>query len=465
MNSLKNKHYEEDLKFFFRKIFNVHPKPDFKVSMDILKREKDYCFSQIKKCRSTEEFWKICQHFLHIMGDGHTSIMLSEFENVKFVPIFVLPIEGVFVIIKKFITKYESELEKINEGDIVLFIDGKEIESILQEKLKLTTYNNFGWAKYRVAQEIFKFISPNKKFIEVVLARKSGEIYSVQIPLVTEDELKIDEKEYQDKLNENIKNIEVKYFDDIKTGYLKYNSCKDRESIKKDNKHWLKELKKLNLEITDIPDMEEECWKLFQELQERNYENLIIDIRGNMGGNSNVAQVLFKYLTQKELQTYDCKIKISKEVKERSNSYESEEIGTLKEYDNNSMKFPYKSRLEEEKLAELNQFGGKVFILIDQAIFSSGEWLAVELYANDLGTFIGEPTGGGGEVPGDQIKFKLPNTKLQLYVSYKLFTPPLKNNLPGVIPHIWKRQSLADYRNNEDTVLEFVKNKIKKKRG
>ncbi len=39
-----------------------------------------------------------------------------------------------------------------------------------------------------------------------------------------------------------------------------------------------------------------------------------------------------------------------------------------------------------------------------------------------------------------------------------------KNNFPGVIPHIWKCQSLEDYRNNKDTVLEFVKKKIKHKR-
>lgn len=77
MEKIKSKQFEEDLYFFFEKIYNVHSKPDFKVSKETLKREKEYCFSRIKECSSVEEFWRICQHFLHIMGDGHTTLMLT----------------------------------------------------------------------------------------------------------------------------------------------------------------------------------------------------------------------------------------------------------------------------------------------------------------------------------------------------------------------------------------------------
>jgi hypothetical protein len=46
-------------------------------------------------------------------------------------------------------------------------------------------------------------------------------------------------------------------------------------------------IKELGLCLNDIPDMEEVCWNLFEELRTKGYKNLIIDIRGNRGGNSN----------------------------------------------------------------------------------------------------------------------------------------------------------------------------------
>lgn len=356
--------------------------------------------------------------------------------------------------------KKYSELEKIKKGDIVLNIDGKEIESILQEKLKLITYNNIGWGRIMASRDIFKFIDSDKSSVEVTLSRKSGDTHTVKLPLLKQSEVNNSPGENKDNLTGN---IQTEYFDEINTGYLKYSSCRDRGSLK--NEYWREKLKEMKLDLSDIPDMEEVCWELFQELRKRNYKYLIVDLRGNMGGNSSIAQVLYKYLTKKDLISYDCKVKISKEIKKKTGNYTFKRVGTFKEYNNVSLKFPYKSKIQGGKIAKIDQFSGTVYILIDRCVYSAGEWLAAELYANKLGTFIGEPTGGGGEVPGDQINFKLPNTELQLLISYKLFVPPSDKNLSGVIPHIWKRQSLQDYRKNKDTVLEFVKNKIKQQRG
>jgi len=87
-------------------------------------------------------------------------------------------------------------------------------------------------------------------------------------------------------------------------------------------------------------------------------------------------------------------------VIERYPHLASEPIGSLKRYPEQLLQYAYRSRLSDEKLASLEQFSGKVYVLINSDVFSSGEWLAAVLAANELGVFVGEPTGGGGSVPG-----------------------------------------------------------------
>jgi C-terminal processing protease CtpA/Prc len=172
-----------------------------------------------------------------------------------------------------------------------------------------------------------------------------------------------------------------------------------------------------------------------------------------------LGMMLYKYLTKKTLCSYSYDIKDSQEVKDFRKYYEWIENGTMLSNRDHNLEFPYNSRLDEDKLSTLQQFTGQVYVLIDNEVASSREWIASEMYANDLGIFVGESTGGGGTVPGDTIQLILPNTKLSLFISYKLFVSPVKPDATGVMPHIWKRQSLSDYWAAKDTVLEFVKEK------
>lgn len=450
-------HYKDDLDFLFDKVFSIHPRPDCRVSMDVLSKEQDYCYSRIRNCGSIREFYEIVQRFFNVMGDGHTGLVLTVTDNMSVAPIEVDIVEGAFVVRHVYRSVSEEyDLAKVDKGDVILFVDGQEMEKCLLDRLQLISFNNLDWGRRVAALQIFMFCGAHGSFMEVTLSKPDGCVDVVKIPLIAKEDIQQSSAHSKERIT---KCIESTVFDSIEAGYLKYRSCMDRDILRKG--YLGQQIKDLGLCLSDVPDIEEICWDLFEELRVKDYRNLIVDLRGNMGGNSSVGQVLFKYLTKKTLRTYDCDIKISQEVKDCIKAYHSRQNGEIIRYRNNTLEFPYNSRLDEDRLSRLQQFTGQIYILIDNEVFSSGEWLASEMYGNNLGTFIGEATGGGGSVPGDQITVVLPNTGLPLHVSYKFFVSPVEHDIPGVVPHIWKRQSLQDFWKGRDTVLEFVKEKCR----
>lgn len=217
------------------------------------------------------------------------------------------------------------------------------------------------------------------------------------------------------------------------TGYLRFRSCVDRAVAHP------AELEYLGVPMESVPDMEEECWDFFSHLASVGVRSLILDLRENEGGNSSVGEVLLKYLTNEPVPTYG----------------------------GGSIVYPYESRLDDQHLAQLPQFRGAVFVLIDSGVFSSGEWLAAQLRASNLATFVGEPTGGGGAVPGDQLRFELPNTGLILRVSSQFFTPPGGERVEkrGVYPDYWITPSIDDMSRGADPVLDYARSLVDRVRN
>jgi hypothetical protein len=81
------------------------------------------------------------------------------------------------------------------------------------------------------------------------------------------------------------------------------------------------------------------------------------------------------------------------------------------------------------------------------------------------GTIIGEETGGVTVSFGDIHVFKLPNTGLKIMTSWEqAFGSCGIDNQRGVIPDYIVKNSIEDYINHTDRVLEFTLNLINDKR-
>lgn len=63
--------------------------------MDVLLKERDYCYERLKNYKSLNDFLEIGQQFFYVFGDAHISLDLFDSRNMIMAPIETDIIEGV----------------------------------------------------------------------------------------------------------------------------------------------------------------------------------------------------------------------------------------------------------------------------------------------------------------------------------------------------------------------------------
>ena len=132
----------------------------------------------------------------------------------------------------------------------------------------------------------------------------------------------------------------------------------------------------------------------FRRVDSFGIENVIVDLRGNTGGNSLVANEFLRYLDVDQYRAWDCAVRYGWYLKW------------------------YRDQVYVNDRAEPT-FDGSLYVLTDLNTFSSGMDFAMLVADNDLGTLVGEPCGNLPDSYGDLLRFLLPNSKLRFNVSYK----------------------------------------------
>jgi len=159
----------------------------------------------------------------------------------------------------------------------------------------------------------------------------------------------------------------------------------------------------------------------FAEVGERNVRNIAVDVRRNGGGNSSVITEFFTHLNLERYTNYSGDIRYSEEAAQmrglsRTSGYVRGKPSPIRN-----------TRVKDPKL----RFGGKLYILTSARTFSGGNWFAVIVRDNGLGTILGEPTGNAPTSYGDVLSFQMPNAKLGFAVSYKKWVRPNPANDPA----------------------------------
>ncbi|WP_311487067.1 S41 family peptidase [uncultured Anaerococcus sp.] len=196
------------------------------------------------------------------------------------------------------------------------------------------------------------------------------------------------------------------------------------------------------------PDFEEDLDLLKTYLKKsKNKKALIIDLRGNGGGNSAYTNFyLYPMILGKkdfkdtheyilfrsdEVFKYDPQypeLRDSiKKIKDSDFKYLEENIPFLKkdkkmmdDIRKNYTHIIFNPGLENPcEFGDEYKFNGNLYLLIDEDVYSSGQIAAHFFRDNDLGTIIGEKTGGDG-IGTTPAMVKLPNTKYILRFSHEL---------------------------------------------
>ncbi len=163
----------------------------------------------------------------------------------------------------------------------------------------------------------------------------------------------------------------------------------------------------------------------FQVIKKHGVRNLVLDLRGNDGGDPFCAAPLFSYLEDKPY------------------PYFAAEYGKY-------------ARLAEPVPVAENAFRGNLITLIDGRCFSTTGHLVALLKYHGIGRLVGSETGGTYICNAATDELHLSNSRLMQFVSRSSFAAAVKNmdRKHGVQPEIEVRQHYKEYLAGRDSVME-----------
>ncbi len=187
--------------------------------------------------------------------------------------------------------------------------------------------------------------------------------------------------------------------------------------------------------------------KSFDSLSRQKVNKLIIDVRGNTGGQSDAGAMVLRYLTNKNLPQV-------------SKAYD-------KIHEDNAGWFNYRGQPGDIKELDLSeddmikpvdpekQFKGEVLVLFDEMTYSAGIIFITTVQDNKVAQTVGRPTGGFANQTGNIEAFQLPNTKLTVYAPSRKFIRVNGNtSIHSVVPDIVVNKADSIF-SGKDHVLEI----------
>lgn len=199
----------------------------------------------------------------------------------------------------------------------------------------------------------------------------------------------------------------------------------------------------------------------FVQIGSRKVQRLIIDVRGNEGGNDALGKHLYAHIARNDFRYYDrieVKVKRKRDVPNRGNVYLPRFIGLARWF----IRKDPQGRLLFRKHQNLGThhphrqaYTGNVTFLMDGLSYSvTSEFLAVARNEN-RGMFMGEESGGAyqGDNSGTFAIYKLPATGLDLGIplaGYYMAVKPESGISRGIIPDITLSPSRQDLLSGRD---------------
>lgn len=208
----------------------------------------------------------------------------------------------------------------------------------------------------------------------------------------------------------------------------------------------------------------------FAQIQRESIHSLILDLRDNEGGSSDLGDALLAYLTDQPVQQYaSMDVKVSEQIK----AY----------YGRSDLAYrhaPHYDAIVQAPSGTVLTFGGQplvpqpterrfhgdLYVLIGPETYSAATMLAATVKDFQLGLLLGEETGGLATQYADIYPFELPHTGLRCIVSHKRFLRPSGlDDGKGVVPDIEGAVAMNGQAQAGDPVLEHTLAHIRERRN
>jgi hypothetical protein len=388
----------------------THPNPYFTYSKEKFYEDISKVKQRIDKPLNVIEFYLLLEPIIVKLKDGHTDLELpiSEFNKINPNP-FRLPLKLKFSTKKPFIINQdayeESTSSKIPTGAEICSINGISADKIVSDIIAMTAGES---NEFRLAygSSFFTFFLKELYNIDKVYDinySSNGQQSSVNLRGIRETELtKLEKgKSQTTSASASAGPYQLHIMDSLSTAIIDFRSFKDKSAF--------------NLFADSA----------FSLLKEKGIKNLIIDIRYNLGGDSDIGDDFLQYFIDSDFTQYSKLVKkYSRLQKERYRNNENTCVGDsayieMMNKPNGSMEIEFSPMVKKRNTP--TSFVGNLFVLTSPFTFSSAADFAQAVKHYNLGKIVGEETGGMIVSFGDIVYAELPNSQIPFTISRCLY--------------------------------------------
>lgn len=433
----------EDVDFYLKTLEEAHINPYAHVSAGELRARADEIKAQVRRHgpMTRKEFWLLFMPLVSAIQDSHSYVIDPRFsvkpedDPTKYFPVFTSYIDG------KIVVKESFADERVERGAIITSINGVKSDELVR---KISGHRP-GVERERVESAVL--------WLWVGAAELFGrpDVFAVS---------------FSDGREVQIKGL---HLPDI---IRKQNAARPAGPASATDDSPL-ELKLLGDGVAylnagtfsyDLEKYKEILRDVFTRIKSAGVNNLIVDVRGNSGGNSALGDALLDMFNAKPYRQYSVRWKRSEQFVEelrRKNRPVPESYLALR---------PREILTGESRVVKPGEntlrFRGRVYVLSAKETFSSGQMFLAIVKDNQLAKIIGEETTAPVCNFGEILFFNLPHSRLRTSVSVKEFAPPAGcKDARGVVPDKSVERRVSDYVTGRDAILEAALEVIKRGGG
>ncbi len=483
--------YVQDAIFLSQLVEKTYPRLYTKIPKDLYKKSSEEFISDAASVKDNLEFENLAQKFMAQLKDGHTAISLSLYREKKLYPVYFYKEKQNWKVFN-----ISKTIDSSVVGSRIVSINDIPISEV--EK-KVENFNSGENSFYRLAD--FRFQIQLPKYLEAIglidsekplkiSTERNDKNYTFELtPSKKRAYYKVrplaNKYPITDKKNDGFY-IETDQKKDF--AYLQMNTCLDLVVLKDGIGNYTNFITRplamlyLKSQYKDARNFGKTLQSLFMEVNAKNINNLIIDLRYNTGGDERLGKQLIWYLTESDsIRGFTEYIQVSEYFKEHvKNDYKyynqlyKDKYGVSipkGEIDITSDLFPKPfffniTAKDDPFLLDENipKFKGKVYVLIGNTTFSAGQILATTLADNNLATIVGKPTGNKPSTQTGASGFKLPKTKTLGTISYSYMERPNshRNEEDALYPDIETYATFETWLAGNDVSFDSIMNEISK---
>lgn len=402
--------YIADLGEMAKTLTTVNPHPYKSITKERFWEVVEEKKNRITNTTTYGEFIWHCSELVANINCAHSSVPMYFGQEDEMLPDSLrFPMELYVFDEKMYVSNPLVNGNAVEKGSEVLFINGRSVVEIKEDIYKhISTQGSVG--------------GTSKKYL---FNYRSNTLipYSMSFP-----------KEYEVVVKGNSSPIQLQMLEEYQFDAENLDTCENTLCLDFANKNTaLLTIQHWDFYGSRLSILNDFISESIEEINSKNIKNLVIDLRGNGGGNSHGAIHLLRYLMKKSFTYY----KVAPE--------NMQGLQPMEPYD--------------------NSFEGDLYVLSDgRSGSTTGQFLALVKH-HKTGTIIGEESNGSIFYTGGQKLFSLSNTEVFYFVGRITHINDIDSisEERGVMPDYESVQTLEDYFEGLDTTLNFALNLIQQK--